>query len=200
MIQEFIETDSSGEYIAKNEFKDVLKIKYIKAGALLHKQGQVVTKNFFILKGIARCFMYKDGKEVTTYFAVDNSPIIAIDVMGSKNKKSNLNIELLEDSIVVEMNFFELRAIIFNNQNYSKKYCLYLDGEYTKLAMAQISSRFTTAKERYQKFCVEYPQICQLVKLSHIASYLNISLETLSRIRASYKIKPNSVKVTSISA
>ncbi|NOU60707.1 Crp/Fnr family transcriptional regulator [Marinifilum caeruleilacunae] len=187
MLSEFIVENDLGKVEVKKNFKEVIELKYLPKGTLLHEKGKPLVKNFFILKGIARCFMYKDGKEITTYFATDNSPIVAIDVIENDNKVSMLTIELLDDSIVAEIQFHKIRDIIFSDLNYSIKYCYYLDNEYRKLAMNQITNRFTTAKERYMKFCKENPEILRKVKLSHIASYLDISLETLSRIRTEQK-------------
>jgi len=187
MIEQFVFINKNGEYEAKKEVSDVVRVKHLPQGTMLHRQGTPLRNNFYIIKGIARCYMYKNGKDVTTYFAVDNNPIAAIDVLQEMNQKSVLNIELLDDSIVAEIDSKKIREVIFSNIEYTKKYCVYLDAEYVKLAMNQISNRFTTAKDRYYKFCEDYPQIIKKVKLSHIASYLDISLETLSRIRADYK-------------
>ena len=187
MINVFAFVNEEGRYEVQDDFKDVLTIKYLPQKTMLHKEGTPAECNFFIIKGIARCFMFKEGKDITTYFAVDNTPIAAIDVIEDVNKRSFLNIELLVDSIVAEMNSKKVMNVIFNNHEYTKKYCTYLNNEYVKLAMNQISNRFTTAKDRYNKLCSDYPQIIKHVKLSHIASYLDISLETLSRIRADNK-------------
>jgi hypothetical protein len=46
------------------------------------------------------------------------------------------------------------------------------------------SIQFETAQQRYQKLLKHSPQIIQQVPLSYIASFLGITLETLSRIRA----------------
>jgi len=187
MIEEFVFENENGEYLVKKEFSHVIAIRKLSQGTVLHQQGKFLVYNYYILKGIARSYMYKNGKDITTYFAVDHTPIAAIDMLQKLNKQSFLNIELLDDSIVAEIDYQKIRDIIFNNIAYTKKYCMYLDQEYMKLAMIQISNRFTTAKDRYNQFCSEYPQIIKKVKLSHIASYLDISMETLSRIRAANK-------------
>ena len=179
-------SQENGEYEVKKEFKEVITIKHLPKGTFLLKEGNFLSKNYLVVKGICHCFINKDGKEITTYFATDNCPIAALDLYDGDKKGSSLNIELLDDSILLEMDSLKTREIIYSNPKYTRAYCNYLDKEYIKLATNQMANRFTTAKERYDKFFKDYPQIIKKVKLTIIASYLDISLETLSRIRAEY--------------
>jgi CRP-like cAMP-binding protein len=105
MIEVFSRIDEDGKYVVKDEFREVITIKYLPQGTVLHAQGEPLKKNYYIIKGIARCYMYKNDKDITTYFAIDNTPIAAIDVLHESHQKSLLNIELLENSIVAEMQF-----------------------------------------------------------------------------------------------
>jgi CRP-like cAMP-binding protein len=55
---------------------------------------------------------------------------------------------------------------------------------YIKLEERILNLQFKTAKERYQKLALSKPQLLQRASLGQIASYLGITQETLSRIRA----------------
>jgi len=182
MTEQFIIRSSKG-FEVKDEFRKTWTIRHLTKGTVIHERGSTNYKTFIILKGIARSFVYKKGREVTTYFAVDGMPILGIDAFRMPKVQSEYTIELLDDAIVAEANLDAFYLSLDERPGLCSKYVKALEQEYMNLAMTQIDARFTTAKERYKSFASRYPQIMQKVKRSYIASYLDISLETFSRGR-----------------
>ena len=56
--------------------------------------------------------------------------------------------------------------------------------EYRRLHRSHKDRLTLSAKERYEAFKLQFPQMCQRIQLGYIASYLGITLSTLSRLRA----------------
>ncbi len=164
------------------DFQSIMeRISYSKH-YILHEEGKVCKHLFFIEKGIARAFYHKDGKDITAHFAVENTSITAIDSF-IQRKRSRYNIELLEDSVVVSCSNQAMQQLLTEKPQYQKYIIKFLEQIYVDLAERIEDILFHTAKERYDKLMEYNPEILQRVNLSHIASYLGITQETLSRIR-----------------
>ncbi|MCT4588303.1 MAG: Crp/Fnr family transcriptional regulator [Carboxylicivirga sp.] len=182
MIDEFISHNDKC-FKVKEAYKGLWTVHHLSKGTIIHERGSVSYKTFIVLKGIARSFVYKNGKEITTYFAIDGMPILGIDAFKIPKVQSEYTIELLDDSIIAEAPLDKFHQALEDQPGLCTKYLNALEKEYMELAMMQITTRFTTAKDRYLDFSLKYPQIMQKVKLTYIASFLDISLETLSRGR-----------------
>jgi CRP/FNR family transcriptional regulator, anaerobic regulatory protein len=167
------------EYICEKMYREILP-----KNTLLHRADEVCDKVYFLEKGVVRWFYYnEDGKDVTDSFALENSFVTAFDSFAQR-KPSRYFIETLEESIVHSMTHSEIEIELETFPEAQK---------YTNLIMIQIieqmleknaALQFKNARERYQFMTEKQPQILQRVSLGHIASYLGITQETLSRIRA----------------
>lgn len=154
-------------------------------GHFLFRQGHVANHMYFMIKGIARVFHYKDGKEVINWFATDKQPFTAIDSFFSRNP-SRYNIELLEDSEILAYTYDDLEELYARFHQFERIGRLITMQQFLILQERVDMIQFQNAKQRYETFIKRFPTVAQKVQLSHIASYLGISLETLSRIRAKY--------------
>lgn len=166
-----------------HELLQNIQIKAVKKGDILVKDGQYAKQAYFILQGCARAYYLKDGKEITDWFAFENEFISAI-VSFFGNEASPHYIEVLEDSVVVSISkdTVELLSSKFHDFEHLMRIAL------TKTVLQhqrRISSiLFHSAEERYEQFLELHPNITQRVALKYIASYIGISMETLSRVRS----------------
>jgi CRP-like cAMP-binding protein len=153
-------------------------------GEYLLPPDEICRNSFFIEKGIARKFyVTEDGREITTelYFADD----LALSFQSYTLQTPSLEIiEALEET---EATVTDYEA--FQNLKTAFPKLLELDlmiTEYHAMWLEERLRDFHTldATQRYRKLIAEHPHFIQNVKLTFIASYLGISLETLSRIRA----------------
>jgi CRP/FNR family transcriptional regulator, anaerobic regulatory protein len=149
---------------------------------LLH-QGAISNEIFFIIKGLARAYYFKNDVDVTSWFMRENDFIISVNSF-FRRIPSQESIELLEDSRLISITYDQLHELY-------KKYVAFnfigrvLTENYYILSEQRIySMRMQTARERYELLQSTDPFIFQRVPLKYIASYLSMKPETLSRIRA----------------
>ncbi len=149
----------------------------------MHDAAKVCTKSYFIQKGLMRTYFIKDGKEISEYFPAEgewsNSP------RSFRTRKPDIYyIDAIEDTEVFCLHVNDL-MYLFDNFPEMERYARLSMGTVFGHLLERITSmRFTSAKEKYNHFMATYHDIHHRIPLGMIASYLGITQETLSRIRA----------------
>ena len=160
----------------------LVPIKYPK-GELVLKDGDVCRNLYYIDRGLMRQFYFKHDKEVTEHFGQDHSIVMCIESL-FKEEPTHLQIETLEPTIVYALPKVDLERVALHNVNIQILYRKILE---ESLITSQVHAdlvRFETAQERYKKLCKLMPQVVLRAPLVYIASYLQMTPETLSRVRA----------------
>lgn len=165
------------------EWKRNVHVLELTKGTQLVKEGEYTNSIFYIYKGSAKAYHLKDGKTITDWFAFDNEFICAITGYFLEQASEHY-IELTENCVLLEFRRAHLSTL-------SKKYHDF--ERFTRITITQIMLQlqervvylqFSSAKERYDFLLQKYPDIELRIPLGDIASYIGISQETLSRIRA----------------
>ncbi|BDS12947.1 Crp/Fnr family transcriptional regulator [Aureispira anguillae] len=182
LLEQFKDLDPFILSSIMGDFQAIVQQKSFPKHHILHREGTICNHLYIIEKGIARAYYYKDGKDITAHFAVENGSITAIDSF-IQRKRSRYNIELLEDSEVHLVAYQDIQLLLEQKPTYEKYIRLFLEQIYVDLAERIEDLLFHTAKERYQQLLQKNPSLIQRVNLGHIASFIGISQETLSRIR-----------------
>jgi CRP-like cAMP-binding protein len=166
----------------EEDLKNLLEPKEFFKGDFLFKQGEICHHLFYIEKGLVRVYYYSvNGKEITAWFSAENTLVTAIDSF-YYHRPTRDYCEVLEDSVVYPINSSKLEIIL--NSEKGAQLAFYILYEITRKMTEYMSSiKFQSAEERYNALIKEYPAIQQRTSLGHIASYLGITQETLSRIR-----------------
>ncbi len=158
-------------------------IRHYKKGDLLLKQGEVCQRSFHLHSGIARKYYLNDGKEITTEIYFKNDLALSFESYVLQTPGHEY-IEALSDLDASIMPFQAFRAL-------RKKFPALMEldvmlSEYYAIWLEQRLFQFYTldATLRYKAMLEKSPQLVQFIPLTILASYLGISLETLSRIRA----------------
>ncbi|MDI9339400.1 MAG: Crp/Fnr family transcriptional regulator [Sediminibacterium sp.] len=149
---------------------------------LLVKEGQMAGKTYYIVKGSARTFYLKDGKDITDWFAFEHdfiSPITSYFL----SIPSTLNLEVLEDSVLVAFNRELAEYLSGKYHSFERLGSRVVTKSLLQMQQRMVSIQFESAWQRYENLLRVQPDITLRVPLSHIASYLGITFETLSRIR-----------------
>lgn len=162
----------------------ISKEKTISKGEVLIRQGQAVKKTFFVTSGCLRSFCVdKNGKEHTLMFAIKDwwiSDYIAI----LANELATLTVECLTESKVIEFNAKELDGIHARFPEFEPYQRHNLERHVVSLQRRILNQLQLSAAERYDLFLKQYPDIERHTRNYHIASFLGITQESLSRIRA----------------
>lgn len=156
----------------------------IPKGAVLINQGQPVNHTYFVKRGCLRSYcMDKNGKEHTLQFAIKDwwiSDFIAI----YNNEMATLTVECITDSEVIQFNAKELNRIYTKFPEFEAFQRNNLERHVVALHKRILNLLQLTAQERYDLFLEQYPDIEKFTPNYHIASYLGITQQSLSRIRA----------------
>jgi CRP/FNR family transcriptional regulator, anaerobic regulatory protein len=167
----------------KQELVHRMYQKDAKKGELLIAEGKICTQLYFICKGYLRGFHYQKGKEITTWFGFEND--IATSAYSFLSQKiANENVEAMEDSLLYGISFHDLTAIYQNYPEFNYIGRIFTEKYYFDLMEHSLSLQFQNAHDSYLNLLSTHPQILKRASLGHIASYIGISQETLSRIRA----------------
>lgn len=176
--------------LAMAALDEISTTREFKKGSYLLRQGEICKKSYWIEKGIARKFYFEKEKEITTEIYFENDIAVSLSSY-CQQAPSREYIEALTDTSVVQTDYFlfqkvkklhpQLAELDFMITEY---YALWLEQRLWQL-------RTQNATERYRWLLQHHPQYLQQISLTIIASYLDISLETLSRIRA--RVKNNSI-------
>ena len=156
----------------------------VQKGELVLKEGDVCRNFYYIDRGLMRQFYFKHGKEVTEHLGQDHSIVMCIESL-FKEEPTHLQIETLEPTLVYALPKVDLERVALHNVNIQILYRKILE---ESLITSQVHAdlvRFETAQDRYKKLCKLMPQVVLRAPLVYIASYLQMTPETLSRVRAS---------------
>lgn len=152
-------------------------------GSPIIKVGDVCTNIYYIDRGLVRLFYYKNEKELTEHIAVDSSIVMCIESL-FREEPSKLQMVALENTMIYALPKQKLEEVALHDVNIQILYRKILE---ESLIMSQVHAdlvRFETAHDRYEKMCKLMPQIILRAPLVYIASYLQMTPETLSRVRS----------------
>jgi CRP/FNR family transcriptional regulator, anaerobic regulatory protein len=157
-------------------------IKKYSKDELILRAGSISNYTSVVLEGAARSFYIKNDEEITTQFLPKGSPITSIYSYYGR-KPGNEYIIALQDSTLACFHYNDLQKLYkkypefnFIGRVVTEQYLYFKEIELYNL-------RKTKAEDRYRFFTKHFPDLLQQVSLKHIATYLGMNLETLSRIR-----------------
>lgn len=169
---------------AEKYIYSIAKEKSLSKGEILIREGETVNKTFFVIHGSLRSYCIdKGGKEHTLQFAIKDwwiSDFIAI----YNHEPASLTVECITDSVVIEFSAQKLNEIYIQFPEFEPFQRKNLERHVVSLHKRILNQLQLTALERYNLFLEQYPNIEQHVPNYHIASYLGITQQSLSRVRA----------------
>jgi CRP-like cAMP-binding protein len=152
-------------------------------GDYLLQEGDVCKFSFFIQKGIARKYYLNEGKEITTELFFENDLAVSLQSYTLQNPSHEYiqAIELVTANVTNYHKFQEIKkqhnSLLELDLMLTECYAIWLEERLFRFHALD-------ATERYQLLLKEQPHFIQHIPLTYLASYLGVSLETLSRIRA----------------
>lgn len=161
----------------------LVPIKFAK-GEMILSEGEICENIYYIEHGLIRQFYFKNGKQITEHLGEDHTIFMCIESL-FREEPTKLQVEALEPTLVYALPKHRLEQVALHNVNIQILYRKILE---ESLIISQIHAdlvRFETAQDRYKRMCKLSPQVILRAPLVYIASYLQMTSETLSRVRAS---------------
>ncbi len=182
LLQKFREIGNLSPENEHKLFSAIERVEY-PAKTNLQETGKVCDSIYFVEKGIARTYYYKNGKDITYWIVPENEFVGA---MGSyfTRKPSNKLVETLEPCVLWRFEYERLEKLYAENHALERVARLFANYGIGLMEKRADSLHFNTAKERYDILTAQHPDILKRVPLGIVASFLGITQETLSRIRS----------------
>lgn len=151
-------------------------------GQMILKEGEVCRNIYYLDRGLIRQFYYKNGREVTEHLGEDHTIFMCIESL-FKEEPTKLQVEALEPSCIYALPKLQLEKIAISNVNIQMMYRKILEESLIQSQVHADLVRFESAQSRYRKMCKLNPQVVLRAPLVYIANYLQMTPETLSRVR-----------------
>lgn len=179
-INEFIDKLNSE---VKEALEKVGMVREFKKNEFLLKPGNICRYSFLIENGIARKYYLKDNKEITTeiYFPEDIAVSLSSYILQKPGREF---IQALENCTIFATDYRAFNQLKKSYPELTELDLMMIEYNAMWLEERLYQTISLDATERYLLLLKEQPRLIQHVQLTTIASYLGISLETLSRIRA----------------
>ena len=151
-------------------------------GYLLLKEGSNSKKVFYVEQGLMRLYYLKDGKDITNFFFAEST--IYTPIENFLKQYYPYRLELLENSIIRTVDFAKVKEHLASNAKLQRLVRYTMTDTIKRLTNRLYSIQFQSAQDRYKILLKKHPDFLLRAPLGHIASYLGITQQTLSVIRA----------------
>lgn len=163
-------------------FIQSLEEKNFAKGEYFLREGQVSNHFGYIQNGLMMHYKIVDGVEIPTNFTKENGWVAYLKSFSTQTP-SDIAIKALEDTSVLTLSSKKMGELFS-----TKPQLLAMRSYFTDISLIKVSEHATllssqNAKERYYKFMADYPDLINRIPQYHIAAYLGIKPQSLSRIR-----------------
>ena len=166
----------------KRNIEHSMEIIEVPKNHLLLREDQRCDHIFVVISGVVRMYYIKDGQEVCSRFAEEQQLCLPVNSFFSR-VKSYEYIETIVPCTIARIHYDKLQQLYKDHIEFNYVARVFTEHYFIRSEERLFLLRKQSAEERYLFLCKQYPPIIQRVPLKYIASYLGITLETLSRIR-----------------
>ena len=159
----------------------LVPMKFQKGDTIL-EEGKVCSALYYVERGMVRQYYYKNKRDVTEHFSFEGRIVFCIESF-LKQEPSRLIVEALENTTLYAIPYDALHGLMVRNQEMEMLYRKILEHGAISSQEHADSQRFENAAERYDRLLREKPEIILRAPMVHIASFLQMTPETLSRVR-----------------
>jgi len=157
-------------------------------GELLLEEGQVCEHIYFVRKGVVRGFIREGKKDITTWITAEGEMVSSI--LSFERKGSSIeNMQAIEDSEMLALTLVDLEKLYEQFPEFNIVSRKLLQQYYSDAEGRAFIARLTNAETRYKQFLTRYSHFANRIPLTYIASFLGMTLETLSRVRRKLSTK-----------
>ena len=171
--------------LTDNEFalwKNLMHEKHVTKGEVLLKEGQVCRQFYYILKGCLRSFSIEEGREVNLSFYFEDD--FACDFESFRREEpAKFYLVAMEDTIVYFASKKEAVPVLQSEPAFSVFLFRFFQDLFFNESQHSNTFKLMTPEQRYNFLLENKSHYLQRIPLTHLASYLGMSRETLTRIR-----------------
>lgn len=167
----------------EQEFCSILEEIKISKKSLLIEPGDLVNSEYYVVSGCLKAYYLDEtGDKHIIQFALEDWWISDFEAFFNK-LPAKLYVETIEDSVLLGINRDALEVLYSRIPQFERFFRIKTTSAFVALRTRILSTLQKSGKERYLEFCEAYPKIEQRVPNYHIANYLGLKPESLSRIR-----------------
>lgn len=166
-----------------HELADILVCRKFKKGERILDEGEVCRSMLYLEKGLTRQFYFKYDKELTEHIAYEGGVVICLESY-LKEEPTRLMIETLEPTIAWDIPKDKIEELALKDTEIGVWYRKLFEASLIESQVKADTLRFEPAHERYNKLLQLHPEILKRAPLVYIASLLQMTPETLSRVRS----------------
>lgn len=155
---------------------------------LILKEGSLCNYVYFIKKGAVRGYIKEAGKDITTWITVEGELVTSIPGL-DVHAPSNENMQAIENCVLLALSYDDLHQLYQRFPEFNITIRKLLQRYYADAERRAFIARLTNAENKYKHFLVRYSNLANRIPLKYIASFLGITLETLSRVRKKMSIQ-----------
>lgn len=166
-----------------HELADILVCRKFKKGERILDEGDVCRSMLYLEKGLTRQFYFKYDKDLTEHIAYEGGVVICLESY-LKEEPTRLMIEALEPTIAWDIPKEKIEELALKDAEIGVWYRKLFEASLIESQVKADTLRFEPAHERYNKLLQLHPEILKRAPLVYIASLLQMTPETLSRVRS----------------
>ena len=151
-------------------------------GKLLLKAGETCEHIYFIKKGAVRGFIREGKKDITTWITAENELVSAISSLDIKQPALE-NMQAIENCELLALSLDDYQDLFMKFPEFNIVARKILQKYYRDAEGRAFIARLTKAENKYKLFLTMYGHLANRIQLKYIASFLGMTLETLSRVR-----------------
>ena len=176
-------------YLALDEaerttLKESSRVRRLRRRGFLLQEGEVCRSYAYVVEGCLRMYeMDEKGVEHNLQFAQENEWIVDIGSFHAE-KPSSLFIEAMEPSTVVCIEHTDLLKLYTDHPKFDRNFRVIIEDQFVELQQRMLRRNASSAEQRYAHFVEQHSSLAARVPSVHIASYLGVTPEFLSRLRA----------------
>lgn len=152
-------------------------------GEHIVREGERNSSLYLVAQGIWRGHYLRDGVDISLWFASEGDTLFS-SWSYVADRPSLTSIEAMSDSTVYRISKQKMETFFASSIVFANIGRIIFERQFLDMESWMVHGGATQAKQRYLALLEQNPELLQHVPLKHIASYLMITPQSLSRIRA----------------
>ncbi len=164
------------------KIESYVKVISLNKGAFLLREGHICQSIHFVEKGSLRHYhIDESGLDTTLNLFIETD--WAFDYQGFLSQEPITScLQASEDCLLLELNLYDLHKLIKESDSFF---------QIMRVLKMKVETQITdhlkqSSRDKYLNLISKKPQVIEKFQLKHIASYLGITPETLSRVRQNF--------------